>query len=183
MGHALLAMSERGVDPVHKVSIIPRGVGALGYTIQRPSEERFIMTREELEGKMAVLLGGRAAEHVVFDHMSTGAADDLAKVTDIARSMVTRYGMAAELGPVSLEESRSTFLGGVPQAPWQEREYSEETAREVDCAVRKIVEAAFARAVDVLKKNRVQLEGAAKLLLEKETLTEAELAAFRPAAQ
>src|SRR3954464_15397503 len=100
MGHALLAMSTRGVDPVHKVSIIPRGVGALGYTIQRPTEERYLMTREELEGKMVVLLGGRAAEHIVFNHMSTGAADDLAKVTDIARSMVTRYGMASELGPV-----------------------------------------------------------------------------------
>jgi cell division protease FtsH len=180
MGHALLAMSLHG-DPVHKVSIIPRGVGALGYTIQRPTEERFLMTRVELEAKMAVLLGGRAAEHLVFQHTSTGAADDLAKVTDIARSMVTRYGMSPELGPVSLEESRASFLGGVPQAPWQEREYSEETAREVDCAVRKIVEQAFDRAVGVLTANRDRLEAAAKLLLEKETLTEAELIAFRPA--
>jgi len=182
MGHALLAMSVKGVDPVHKVSIIPRGVGALGYTIQRPTEDRFLMTREELEGKMAVLLGGRAAEHIVFGHLSTGAADDLAKVTDIARSMVTRYGMAEELGPVSLEEARSSFLSGVPNAPWQEREYSEETAREVDCAVRKIVEEAFQRAVDVLQKNRDLLLRGAKALLEKETLTEAELAQFRPAA-
>lgn len=180
MGHALLAMVVQGVDPVHKVSIIPRGVGALGYTIQRPTEERYLMTREELEGKMVVLLGGRAAEHIIFDHMSTGAADDLAKVTDIARSMVTRYGMASELGPVSLEESRASFLGGVPQASWHEREYSEATAREVDCAVRKIVEGAFQRAVDVLGANRPQLEAGAKRLLEKETLTENELAAFRP---
>jgi cell division protease FtsH len=180
MGHALIAMSAHG-DPVHKVSIIPRGVGALGYTIQRPTEERFLMTREELEAKMAVLLGGRAAEHLVFQHTSTGAADDLAKVTDIARSMVTRYGMSPELGPVSLEESRASFLGGVPQAPWHEREYSEETAREVDCAVRKIVEHAFDRAVGVLTANRDRLEAAAKLLLEKETLTEAELIRFRPA--
>jgi len=181
MGHALLAMAMKGVDPVHKVSIIPRGVGALGYTIQRPTEDRFLMTREELEHKMSVLLGGRAAEHVVFGHLSTGAADDLAKVTDIARSMVTRYGMAPEVGPVSLEEGRSTFLAGVPNAPWQEREYSEETAREVDCAVRAIVEQAFKRAVDVLQKNREVLGRGAKLLLEKETLTEAELAQFRPA--
>jgi cell division protease FtsH len=180
MGHALLAMSVQGVDPVHKVSIIPRGVGALGYTIQRPTEERFLMTRAELEGKMAVLLGGRAAEHVVFQHQSTGAADDLAKVTDIARSMVTRYGMAPELGPVSLEESRASFLGGVPHAPWQEREYSEQTAREVDCAVRKIVEQAFDRAVEMLTRNRAQLESGARLLLEKETLGAAELARFRP---
>jgi cell division protease FtsH len=182
MGHALLAMAVKGVDPVHKVSIIPRGVGALGYTIQRPTEDRYLMTREELEGKMQVLLGGRAAEHIVFQHLSTGAADDLAKVTDIARSMVTRYGMATELGPVSLEESRASFLGGVPQAPWQEREYSEETAREVDCAVRKIVEQAFQRAVDVLARNRAKLEHGARLLLEKETLTEAELAQFKPEA-
>ena len=181
MGHALVGMALKA-DPVHKVSIIPRGVGALGYTIQRPTEERFLMTREELEAKMAVLLGGRAAEHLVFEHTSTGAADDLAKVTDIARSMVTRYGMAPELGPVSLEESRASFLGGVPHAPWQEREYSEATAREVDCAVRKIVEQAFQRATDVLTANRERLESAAKLLLEKETLTESELAQFRPSA-
>jgi len=130
---------------------------------------------------MQVLLGGRAAEHIVFKHLSTGAADDLAKVTDIARSMVTRYGMAPELGPVSLEDSRPTFLGGVPQAPWQEREYSEQTAREVDCAVRKIVEHAFERAVSILERNRLQLENGARLLLEKETLTETELRQFMPA--
>jgi cell division protease FtsH len=182
MGHALLAMAFKGADPVHKVSIIPRGVGALGYTIQRPTEDRFLMTREELEAKMAVLLGGRAAEHVIFGHLSTGAADDLAKVTDIARSMVTRYGMAPEVGPVSLEEARAAFLSGVPNAPWQEREYSEQTAREVDCAVRKIVEAAFQRAVDVLDRNRERLERGARLLLEKETLTDAELVQFRPIA-
>jgi cell division protease FtsH len=86
MGHALLATSLPGSDPVHKISIIPRGIGALGYTIQRPTEDRFLMTREELENKMAVLLGGRAAEQIVFGHFSTGAADDLQKVTDIARS-------------------------------------------------------------------------------------------------
>jgi cell division protease FtsH len=180
MGHALLAMSVKSADPVHKVSIIPRGVGALGYTIQRPTDDRYLMTREELEGKMVVLLGGRAAEHVVFGHLSTGAADDLAKVTDIARSMVTRYGMAAELGPVSLDEGRASFLGGVPQAPWQERQYSEQTAREVDCAVRGIVESAFGRAVHVLEGNRDLLERGARLLLEKETLSESELAQFRP---
>ena len=95
MGHALVAMALPGSDPVHKVSIIPRGIGALGYTIQRPTEDRFLMTREELENKMAVLLGGRAAEHIVFGHLSTGAADDLSKVTNIARSMVMRYGMDA----------------------------------------------------------------------------------------
>src|SRR5690606_22357680 len=95
--HALVALSLPGTDPVHKVSIIPRGVGALGYTIQRPTEDRFLMDREELDNKMAVLLGGRAAEHIVFGRISTGAADDLQKVTDIARSIVTRFGMSDEL--------------------------------------------------------------------------------------
>jgi cell division protease FtsH len=170
----------QGADVVHKISIIPRGVSALGYTIQRPSEERYLMTREELEARMAVLMGGRAAEHVVFNHYSTGAADDLAKVTDIARNMVTRYGMDPELGPVSLEEAHPGMLGGVPQAPWQEREYSEATAREVDCAVRRIVEAAFERAVELLKGNRERLERGARLLLERETLTEEELRQLRP---
>src|SRR3569832_1959997 len=103
MGHALVAMARPAVDLGLKVSIIPRGVGALGYTIQRPTEDRFLMTREELENKMAVLLGGRAAEYIVFGALSTGAADDLVKVTDIARSIVTRYGMTDELGLVAYE--------------------------------------------------------------------------------
>ncbi|HUG77296.1 MAG TPA: ATP-dependent zinc metalloprotease FtsH, partial [Burkholderiales bacterium] len=130
MGHAMVAMALPGTDPVHKISIIPRGVGALGYTIQRPTEDRFLMTREELENKMAVLLGGRAAEDVIFGHLSTGAADDLAKVTDIARSMVMRYGMVKSLGFVAYEEERAPFLGG--PMPQGHREYSEETAREID---------------------------------------------------
>src|SRR5438067_833434 len=112
MGHAIVAMALPGTDPVHKISIIPRGVGALGYTIQRPTEDRFLMTRAELENKMAVLLGGRASEEVIFGHLSTGAADDLAKVTDIARSMVMRYAMVQALGPVAYEEERPPFLGG-----------------------------------------------------------------------
>jgi cell division protease FtsH len=93
LGHAIVAMALPGQDPVHKVSIIPRGIGALGYTIQRPTEDRFLMTRDELENRMVVLLGGRAAEYVFFCHLSTGAADDLVKATDTARSMVLRYGM------------------------------------------------------------------------------------------
>ncbi|MBY3075624.1 ATP-dependent zinc metalloprotease FtsH, partial [Rhizobium laguerreae] len=111
MGHALVAMALPGVDPVHKVSIIPRGIGALGYTVQRPIEDRFLMTREELENKMAVLLGGRAAEWIVFGHLSTGAADDLVKVADIARAIVTRYGMTDKLGHVALEKDRRSLLG------------------------------------------------------------------------
>jgi len=180
MGHALVAMSLPGSDPVHKVSIIPRGVGALGYTLQRPTEDRFLMTREELENKMAVLLGGRAAEHVVFGHLSTGAADDLAKVTDIARSMVTRYGMDKKLGHLVYEEERQSFLG-MPQAERKPHGYSEMTAREIDCAVREIVDRAFVRAVDLLTARRQLLEAAAKRLMEKETLGEEELASLREA--
>jgi len=174
LGHAMVAMALPGVDPVHKVSIIPRGVGALGYTIQRPTEDRFLMTREELENKMAVLLGGRAAEEVVFGHLSTGAADDLAKVTDIARSMVMRYGMVKALGNVAYEEERSPFL---PSNMFQKsREYSEETAREIDVAVRDIVKVAYDKALGILTKEKEVLERWARKLLEKETLVEAELA-------
>ncbi|MEW6560173.1 MAG: ATP-dependent zinc metalloprotease FtsH [Pseudomonadota bacterium] len=173
MGHALVAMSLPGTDAVHKVSIIPRGIGALGYTIQRPTEDRYLMTREELENKMAVLMGGRAAEHLIYGHWSTGAADDLAKVTDIARSMVTRYGMVEKLGGVSLEETPQSVLG-TPALPPQ-HEYSEQTAREIDCAVRDLVNAAFNRATDILQQKRTVLDEGARLLLEKETLTETEL--------
>ncbi|TAN54587.1 MAG: ATP-dependent metallopeptidase FtsH/Yme1/Tma family protein, partial [Betaproteobacteria bacterium] len=178
MGHALVAMSLPGADPVHKISIIPRGVGALGYTIQRPTEDRFLMTREELENKMAVLLGGRAAEEAVFGHLSTGAADDLVKVTGIARSMAMRYGMVGTLGHVAYEEERTPFLE-VPGAG--RREHSEATAREIDIAVREIVSSAYDKALAILRRERELLERGAQQLLEKETLAEAELAEIRGA--
>jgi cell division protease FtsH len=181
MGHALVAMSLPGVDVVHKISIIPRGIGALGYTIQRPIEDRFLMTREELENKMTVLLGGRAAEHIVLGKLSTGAADDLAKATDIARSMVMRYGMDEKLGQVAYEAPRSIFLEGPALA--QERSYSEETAREIDSAIRALVGSAFERAVGLLNKRRKNLEKGAELLLSKETLVEDDLKMFAEGAQ
>jgi cell division protease FtsH len=174
MGHAIVAAAIPGCDPVHKISIIPRGIGALGYTIQRPTEDRYLMTREELENKMAVLLGGRAAEHVVYGHLSTGAADDLAKTTDVARNMVTRFGMSGALGPVTYESEPNAFLG---QFTGTRRLYAEETAREIDVAVRDIVQAAFERARGVLARNRALLDESAKDLLAKETLAEGELAA------
>ena len=177
MGHALVALMCRHCDPVHKVSIVPRGVGALGYTMQRPTEDRFLMTREELQERMAVLLGGRAAEQLVFGHLSTGAADDLAKVTDIARSMVTRYGMVPELGHVSYESEPSTFLGG-PTSPFRTRDYSDDTAREIDTAVRAMVQGAFDKALAILGEERDTLEEGARQLLDKETLGEAELQAL-----
>ena len=175
MGHALVAMSTPGSDAVHKVSIIPRGIGSLGYTIQRPTEDRYLMTRGELENRMAILLGGRAAETLVFDQVSTGAADDLAKVTDIARSMVTRFGMVEKLGQVTFEEAPHSFLGVPPPGFGQQRQYSEETAREIDCALREIVQKAFEAAVGMLQSKRPLLELTANALLEKETLTESDL--------
>jgi cell division protease FtsH len=174
MGHAFVAQSLPGTDPVHKVSIIPRGIGALGYTIQRPTEDRYLMTRAELENKMAVLLGGRAAEQLVFEHLSTGAADDLAKVTDIARAMVMRYGMHAKLGHVAYEAERPAFLQ-VPGMPPATRDYSEDTAREIDNAVRELVQAAFEKALAILRAQRETLDRGARELLVKETLGEEDL--------
>ncbi|GGO60506.1 cell division protease FtsH [Roseovarius pacificus] len=168
MGHALVAMALPDSDVVHKVSIIPRGIGALGYTIQRPTEDRFLMTREELENKMAVLLGGRVAEKIVFGHLSTGAADDLVKVTDIARAMVTRYGMSEKLGHVALERQQNTFLG--QGAAPQDVSYGEATADVIDAEVRAILDACFQRVEALLTDLRPVLEDSARLLLERETL-------------
>ena len=186
MGHALVSLALPGSDPIHKVSIIPRGIGALGYTIQRPTEDRYLMTRTELERKIMVLLGGRAAEKLVFGHLSTGAADDLAKVTDIARDMVTRYGMDEALGYVAYEAQRPRFLD-VPAYPagggWA---IGPETQQRIDSAVRGIVMDAFGRALGILEQHREVLERSARELLVKETLDETALAALtrgvRPAA-
>ena len=174
LGHALVALALPGSDEVHKVSIIPRGVGSLGYTIQRPTEDRYLMSRAELENKMAVLLGGRAAEHVVFNEISTGAADDLARVTDIASAMVLRYGMSEALGNVAYDRDRSPFLQGIPSMP-EARAYGEDTARAVDGAVRTLVDAGFARAVKILERNRSLLDRTAEQLLKSETLNQPEI--------
>jgi cell division protease FtsH len=178
MGHALVAMSLPGVDPVHKISIIPRGIGALGYTIQRPIEDRFLMTLQELADKMAVLLGGRAAEHLVFEHLSTGAADDLAKATDIAQSMVTRYGMDEALGHVVYQQQMPLFLENQPSLQ-RHHDVSNETAEKIDQAVRGLVQRAFDQAKTILAEQHDVLERGAKRLLAQETLTEPELATLR----
>jgi cell division protease FtsH len=178
MGHALVAAALPGTETVHKISIIPRGIGALGYTIQRPTEDRYLMKREELENKMATLLGGRASERLVFDHLSTGAADDIAKATDIARSMVTRFGMDAHLGHVAYEQEPQSFLAGYQ--PPQPRRYSEQTAREIDEAVQALVDGAMARATSILLANKDLLHEGAALLMKKETLDEADLNALFP---
>jgi cell division protease FtsH len=180
LGHAIVAMALPGQDPVHKISIIPRGIGALGYTIQRPTEDRFLMTEEELKNRMAVLLGGRAAEYIFFHHLSTGAADDLVKATNTARSMVLRYGMDKDLGHVAYERERPPMLGttSVPQS-WQPREFSDETERLMDHAIRALVGRAFDRAIEILGTHRTVHERTAELLLQKETLEEADIATLR----
>ncbi len=177
MGHALVSMSLPGSDPVHKVSIIPRGIGALGYTIQRPTEDRYLMTRRELNNKISVLLGGRAAEKLVFDHLSTGAADDMAKATDIARTMVTRYGMDDDLGYVTYEAEKPSLLGQ-PMAGAISRQFSDQTAQKIDTAVREIIKAGFERAYRLLDDNRAILERCAEELLNQETLDEEAIGAL-----
>jgi len=149
----------------------------MGHTIQRPTEDRYLMTREELEDKIAVLLGGRAAEWLVFGHLSTGAADDLAKATDIARSMVVRYGMDEELGFVSYDDRRPGFLGEVSYSN-VERQYSEATAEKIDAAVKRVIDRVFDRTMSILERNREILERGARELLARETLTETDLKAL-----
>ena len=178
MGHALVAMALPGTDPVQKVSIIPRGLSALGYTLQRPTDDRFIQSREELQNRLSILLGGRAAESVMFSDVSTGAADDLARATDIARDMVTRFGMTKALGQVAYEPERTSFLVG--QTPmWRQRLYGEHAADEIDQTIKDLVEHGFARASAILRTNRGVLERGARKLLELETLDASELATLR----
>ncbi|MBX3616089.1 ATP-dependent zinc metalloprotease FtsH [Nitrosomonas sp.] len=180
LGHAMVALALPGSDEVHKVSIIPRGVGALGYTIQRPTEDRFLMTRVELLNKMAVLLGGRAAEQVVCDEVSTGAADDLVRATDIARAMVLRYGMSEALGNVAYDRDQSAFLQPSFPLP-QSRNYSEETANKIDSAIRILVDQALERAIGILQNNRSLLEQTAEGLLKTETLNQPEILKLKQA--
>ncbi len=171
MGHALVALALPGTDPVHKVSIVPRGIGALGYTLQRPTEDRFLMTRADLEHKIAVLLGGRAAEKLVFGELSTGASDDLARATDIARDMITRYGMDEGLGYVAFEAQRPRFLDA-PELAQGGCRVAESTQARIDQAIRDIVMGVFDRAYRILEINREVLERCARELLARETLDE-----------
>ena len=170
MGHALVASALPGADPVHKVSIIPRGIGALGYTMQRPTEDRFVIERGELMNRMAVLMGGRASEEIVFGEISTGAADDLDRATDIARQMVTRFGMAETLGQRVYEPQRQAYLGEA-MIGTRPKDYSDETNREIDIAVRGLVEEAYGKAKATLNARRAELEQGTAMLLEKETIT------------
>jgi cell division protease FtsH len=169
MGHALVAANLPGVDPIQKVSIIPRGVGALGYTMQRPTEDRFLLARSDLENRIAVLMGGRAAEQLIYDgNISTGAADDLQRATEIALEMVTRHGMAVEVGQRTYAPPPQPFLPGMAADRVQA---AEQTAREIDLAVRDMVDRGAQRASEILRAHRGDLEQGMELLLARETLT------------
>ncbi len=169
MGHALVAANLRGVDPVQKVSIIPRGVGALGYTMQRPTEDRFLLSASELKNRIAVLMGGRASEQLIYDgDVSTGAADDLQRATEIAIEMVTKYGMDPTIGQRTYAPRPQMFLQAAQD---QVVSAAEATGREIDLAVRGLIEDADARARSILEAHREQLEEGVKLLIAKETLT------------
>ncbi len=174
VGHALVALSIPGADSVQKISIIPRGIAALGYTLQLPTEDRFLMTKSELENKVAVLLGGRVAEEIVYHEVSTGAQDDLLKATDIAKSMVKVYGMSEKLGQISFERDRQPLFiqTGQPQGPG---DYSEATSREIDCEVRRIIDEQHDRVKTLLDSRQAILRDAARVLLSKETITGDEL--------
>jgi cell division protease FtsH len=170
MGHALVGMVLNPDQPIQKVSIIPRGIGALGYTIARPSDDRFLMTKQELNNRIAMLLAGRAAELLVFSEVTTGAADDLAKATDIAKAMVMRYGMSDNIGMMSMEEQQPQFLteGGRNNAS----SYGPNTAELITAGINHFLEEAFALATTVLTDNRALLEKSAHRLLTEETLNE-----------
>ena len=177
MGHALVASSLPGVDPILKVSIIPRGVGALGYTMQRPTEDRFLLAESDLKNRIAVLMGGRAAESLIFaGDISTGAADDLQRATEIALEMVTRHGMDDKIGQRTYARPPQSFLPGLRT---DRIEAAETTAREIDVAVRDIIAGAFERATEILQSRRLDLDEGVKLLLTRETLTVEEFPKIR----
>ena len=175
LGHALVALSFPNGEGVHKISIIPRGISALGYTMQAPTEDRFLMTESELKSKVATLLGGRAAEELIYDEVSTGAHDDLSKATDIARSMVKTFGMSPRVGQVSFEKDRRSLMLQAPGEPPLRGDYSEQTARSIDDEVRRIIDEQHERATEILSRRHEVLLRAAQVLLSKETITGQEL--------
>jgi cell division protease FtsH len=179
MGHALAASSLPAMDPVHKVSIVPRAIGSLGYTLQRPTEDHFLISCQTLKDRIVVLMAGRAAEDLVYGQISTGAADDLGRATDIARQLITRFGMSPELGQSVLEKQTPTYLGD-RMATMGEKDYSEQTAREIDLGIRALLDEAYQRAKALLQSRRADLDEGARLLLEKETLTPEEFPALMP---
>lgn len=169
VGHALVGALMPGSGRVEKISIIPRGMAALGYTLQLPTEDRFLMDEDELRGQIATLLGGRSAEEIIFGNITTGASNDLQRATDLAERMVTTYGMSKVLGPLAYEKGQqSMFLGG--EGPNPRRMVSEHVAEAIDCEVKEIVETAHQHALDILTRNRDLLEAIATQLLETEVI-------------
>ena len=177
IGHALVSLSLPGSDEVQKISIIPRGVAALGYTLQLPTEDRFVITKSELENKIAVYLGGRVAEEIIYQEISTGARDDLLKATDIAKNMIKAYGMSEQLGQISFDQDQQPMFLQNGQSPGP-GDYSEETARAIDTEIRRIIDAQYARVTALLRAKTQVLQDAARALLDKETLTGEELRAI-----
>jgi cell division protease FtsH len=172
-GHAIVAESVEHADPVHKISIIPRGIAALGYTQQQPTEDRYLLTRSELIDRLAVLLGGRVAEELVFNEISTGAQNDLQRASDIARAMVTEYGMSDSLGLVSYERPRQAMF--LPESVSQGKNYSETKAAQIDDEITRFVDEAHQRVRQILSERRAVLDDLARLLSQKESVQGEEL--------
>jgi len=172
-GHALIAKLIPGTDPVHKISIIPRGANALGYTLQLPLEDKYLTTKSEVLDRMTMMLGGRVAEELIFNEITTGAQNDLERVTEAAHKMVCEYGMSEKLGPITFRKKEELiFLG---RDITKEKEYSDEIAFDIDQEVRRIIEECYGRAKDLLGKNRNKLDKLAGALMEKEVLEEEEI--------
>jgi cell division protease FtsH len=174
-GHALVALSVEHADPVHRVTIIPRSIGALGATLQLPTEDRYLVTRDELTDRICVMLGGRAAEELVFEDVSTGAHNDLERASETARQMVCRFGMSERLGTVTYGRPAGARYLSIPVELSEERNFSEETAQAIDAEVRAIMDAQHERARQILRARRAVLDRMAALLLERETLEREEL--------
>jgi cell division protease FtsH len=172
-GHAIVASLLPNADPVRRISIIPRGISALGYTLQLPTEDRYLMTKTELLDRLAVLLGGRVAEEIVFGEISTGAHNDLQRATDIATSMVKEFGMSEKMGYVTFQKEKTPLF--LPSSLLPTREYSEDTAKQIDEEVKKIVDETYLRVKEILTAKKDQLGELARLLLEKEVVEETDL--------
>ncbi|MDC7227319.1 MAG: ATP-dependent zinc metalloprotease FtsH [Spirochaetales bacterium] len=171
-GHAITAAYTEGADPVQKISIIPRGIGALGYTLQTPTEDRFLMTKQELLGKIDVLLGGRAAEEIIFEEVSTGASNDITRATDIARSLITEYGMSDKFENMALTKRSASFLG--QESGMNQKEYAETTQQYIDEEVANIIRERYKKVIGLLKEKRETLESITSKLLEQETISSKE---------
>ena len=167
VGHALVASLMPGTDRIEKISIVPRGIGALGYTLQLPEEDRFLMIEDEIRGRIATLLGGRAAEELIFNKVSTGASDDIQKATDLAERYVTLYGMSDRLGPMAFEKAQQQFLENINNP---RRQVSPHLAEQIDLEVKAVIEGAHEIALEVLRHNHELLTQLAQTLLQREIL-------------